>query len=569
MSKEVEQIKDRLDIVDLIGSYIKLNKAGRNHKARCPFHNEKTPSFVVSPERQSFYCFGCQAHGDIFSFVEKFEGLEFKEALEVLAERAGVELRQYRKEDKREESKKERILKALEEATCIYEKFLENTLEQRKYLDTREITEESIKKWRIGWVPLEWRIILNRLTEKGFKESELLEAGLVKKTEDRSKTYDVFRGRIMFPIFDISGRVIAFSGRIFIDDGKSAKYVNTPETEIFKKSDVLYGLNFAKSEIRRLDYSVLVEGQVDLVLSHQAGIKNTVASSGTALTESHLRKLQKLSSRCIIAYDSDSAGKVAARRSGELALSLGMEVKIASLSEGEDPASIIAKSSERWKEVLKLSSNLIEFAVDEAVRKYTKNTELIKEFNKSVIPLLSSVQSEMMRSEMVSLSSRKTKIQEKSIWSDLEKFQSKSRQTKISQDTYGTSSSIEPLNLSVEEMLAGIILWQDKSFSNNSTKYDEIRKRMEKLMGQEAVSEIVSNGRLDRDTLIFETEERFKDSDIQEVTKELLVRLEKSILEKKLFETARLLDSGSSGEEKGKLKKEAKEISKRIADLNK
>ncbi len=564
MSREIEQIKDRLDIVGLVSSYIKLDKAGKNYKARCPFHSEKTPSFMVSPERQAFYCFGCQAKGDIFSFVEKFEGLEFKEALRVLAERAGVKLKTYKKEDKEEESQKERLLKVLEEATRIYENLLWNTsgnimsAEVLKYLFQRGLKEETLKKWRIGWAPVEWRTILNDLVKMGFSEKELLEAGLVKKTEDQTKTYDVFRGRIMFPIFDISGRVIAFSGRIFIDDGKSPKYVNTPETEIFKKSEVLYGLNFAKSEIRRLDYSVLVEGQVDLVLSHQGQIKNTVATSGTALTEAQLRKLQKLSNRSIIAYDSDQAGRSAARRSGELALSLGMEVKIASLLEGEDPASIIVKSIEKWKEILKSSLHLIEFAVDEAVRKNVKNTELIKEFNKSVIPLLSSIQGEMLRSEMVALSSKKTKIPEKSIWSDLERF-NKTKGDKDAIDKLGQPSLIEPINLSLEEMLAGIIL----------LKHDGIKKQLEAFLGPETVAEIIENGRLDKDTLIFETERRLADLDAQKVAAELLMRMEKGVLEKKLFETARSLDTVFRADEKERLKQEAEKISKRIAELNK
>ncbi|MEK7117171.1 MAG: DNA primase [Patescibacteria group bacterium] len=573
MSKEIEQIKDRLDIVDLVGSYIKLDKAGKNYKAKCPFHGEKTPSFMVSPERQSFYCFGCQAKGDIFEFVQKFEGLEFKEALKILAERTGVELKQYKQENKDEESKKERLLKVLEEATQIYENLLgcgnqmSTNEEVMKYLEDRGLKEETIKKWRIGWAPLEWRTILNELITKGFKEGALLDAGLVKKTEDKTKTYDVFRGRIMFPIFDISGRVIAFSGRIFIPQGASLvtkeppwgeapKYVNSPETELFKKSETLYGLHLAKSEIRRLDYTVLVEGQIDLVLSHQAGVKNTVASSGTALTESHLKKIQKLSNRCIVACDADTAGKAAARRSGELALSLGMEVKIASLPEGEDPASVIQKSENEWKELLKNSVNLVEFTVDEAVRKHSKQTELIKEFHKSVLLLLSSIQGEMLRSEMVSLASKKTKISEKSIWSDLERLNKSLR----SQDAHGSSSLIEPLYFSAEEMLSGIILL---------TKDDEIKKQMVEILGKDAVKDLFENGRVDKETLLFETEMRFANMNIKNAADELLLRLEKGILDKKLFELSRLLDAATDSEKKETLKKETQKISQRIADLNK
>lgn len=554
MSREIEQIKDRLDIVDLVGSYIKLDKAGRNYKARCPFHSEKTPSFIVSPERQTFYCFGCSAHGDLFTFVEKFEGLEFKEVLQVLAEKAGVELKPFKKEgDRQEQDKKEKILQALERAASLYQKFLGKEPAQEKYLQDRGLNKEAIKKWRIGSAPSEWRVLLNALKEEGFKEDELLEAGLIKETG--GKRYDVFRGRIMFPIFDIGERVVAFSGRIFVDDGKSPKYVNTPETELFKKSEILYGLHLAKSTIRRLDYSVLVEGQVDLVLSHQVGVVNTVASSGTALTEFHLRRLQKLSNRIILAYDADEAGRAAARRSGELALSLGMEVKIATLPEGEDPASIIRKSGSKWKEILKGAVSLIEFAIDESLRKQPKSN-LIREFSRSVLPLLSSVQSEMLRSEFVALAAKKTKIPEKGIWADLEKLSAKGV---VFESGNELSKS---LILSPEEMLVGLILWQ---------KFDEIEKQLKELMGEETVSEITGNSRFDKETLIFETEAKFSgggELDLKKAAEEILLRIEKGVLERKLEQVARSLDTAETPEIKAKLKKEAEKISKRISEIN-
>ncbi len=285
MNSPVQQIKERLSIEEVVSSYIKLDRAGANLKARCPFHNEKTPSFFVSPDRGSYYCFGCGAKGDIFTFIEEFEGLDFKGALKILAERAGVPLVQYNKE---KEGEKERLYKAMEEATKFFEKNLVENQEALKYLRERGLENKTIRDFRIGFVKNDWRELYSHLQMIGFTDIEIEKAGLAKKTE--KGMYDRFRGRIMFPISDSSGRIIAFSGRILEDDGKSAKYLNSPETPIFNKSSVLFGIDKAKDSIRKNNFSILVEGQMDLILSHQAGFKNTVASSGTAMTDSILSK---------------------------------------------------------------------------------------------------------------------------------------------------------------------------------------------------------------------------------------------------------------------------------------
>jgi DNA primase len=283
-----------------------------------------------------------------------------------------------------------------------------------------------------------------------------------------------------------------------------------------------------------------------------------------------------LSNRCIIAYDSDDAGRAAARRSGELALSLGMEVKIASIPEGADPADVILKSAEEWKELLKNSVNLIEFAIDEAVRKTNNNINLAKEVNNSVIPLLSRLQSEMLRSLFVGIASKKTKIPEKSIWVDIEKYTSKS--PRVGHVEGESQSSIEPILFSPEEMLAGIIFWQSSKhksaegappeLTENSYKFDEIRVRFEAIVGTEAASLILENSRFDKDTLIFETEARLSGADPYKAAEELLLRIERTVLEQSLFDTARELDKASTALEKEKLRDEAKEISKRISEIS-
>ncbi|MFA6274514.1 MAG: DNA primase, partial [Candidatus Paceibacterota bacterium] len=340
MNSPVQKIKERLSIEEVVSSYIKLERAGANLKAKCPFHNEKTPSFFISPDRGSYYCFGCSAKGDIFTFVEEFEGLDFKGALKLLAEKAGVQLEDY-KYNKEAESEKEKLYRAMEEATKFFENNLIENSEVLNYLKSRGLEDKTIKDFRIGFIKNDWRELYTFLQKKGFTEIELEKAGLIKKTE--KGYYDRFRGRIMFPISDSSGRIIAFSGRLFQDDGKSAKYLNSPETPIFNKSSVLYGLDRAKESIRKNNFSILVEGQFDLILSHQAGFRNTIATSGTALSDSTISKenvvsnlglLRRLSGNIVLAFDADKAGFNAANRASKIALSFGMDVKVASMPDG-------------------------------------------------------------------------------------------------------------------------------------------------------------------------------------------------------------------------------------------
>jgi DNA primase len=554
MSKgNVEKIKERLDIVDLLSSYLKLEKSGANYKARCPFHNEKTASFYVSVERQSFYCFGCQAKGDIFTFVERFEGLDFKGSLKQLADRAGVTLEFSNKESKEEKDERDRLFDVLEAATEFFTKNLANDKGAREYIDKRGINEKSIDQWRIGLAQAEWRSLHDELLAKGFKKDEMLKAGLIKKTDD-GKYYDTFRARVMFPIFDTAGRVIAFSGRILVDDPKAPKYLNSPETELFKKSEVLYGLNFAKSEMRRLEYTILVEGQMDLVMAHQAGTRNTVASSGTAFTAQHLEKLKKLAGKILIAYDSDEAGRKATRRVGEMALGLGLEVKVADMPEGEDPASLILSSCEDWKNVLSKAFDLVSFLTKQAVKNSAgKEIRLAKELSDNVLPAIALVESEMLRSQYVSVVAKMTKIPEASIWADLKK---------ISKSKTITDSKVTDYEIArEEEMLAGLILWRESVDSRQETL--DRRRRLEEILGTK-VEDIIEGK--DRDALLFQSEIRWSGVDVEKTFNEILGRLQKRYLEKRLKNLAEKMDKVNGGE-KEELKKELEEISKQLSKI--
>ena len=417
MGGDVETIKGRLDVAEVIGGYVKLEKAGKSLKARCPFHSEKTPSFYVSPLRQSYYCFGCGAKGDIFTFVQEIEGVSFREALKSLGDKAGVELKGTSSLVAR--SEKEKLRQALEVAMQFFEKELKASEEAKKYLAGRGIEEHSISSWHLGLAKAEWRSLYNHLLTLGFNKEILLKAGLVKPVTGNAKEpYDVFRDRIIFPLLDANGEVVGFSGRALSKDTEP-KYLNSPDTVLFTKSELLYGLDIAKSEIRKKNFAVLVEGQIDLVLSHQAGVANTVASSGTAFTQAHLERLRRLSPRIILAFDGDKAGRAAAEKATDLALSLGLEVKVAKLPEGKDPADLAKEDPNKWKEVLRQAKPAIEHFLELLLEAEKDRRKLGKLIEARLLPKVALLSSSMERSHFISLIARKTDIKEEMIWEDL------------------------------------------------------------------------------------------------------------------------------------------------------
>jgi DNA primase len=421
MSTTTEQIKERLSIVDVVGGYVKLERAGVNFKARCPFHTEKTPSFFVSPTRNSYHCFGCAKSGDVFTFVQELEGLDFRGALKMLAERAGVVIEN---EPRERTDERERLFRALEAACTFFERELMGAPEAREYILKRGLTEVSITHWRIGFVAEGWQRLRDELQRQGFLESELERAGLVKRGE--RSFYDRFRSRIMFPIMDSAGRVVAFSGRIFgaaADDPNAAKYLNSPETELFRKSAILYGFDKAKHSIRKLHCAILVEGQMDLVLAHQAGFTNTVALSGTALTDAQCKLLKRLTDNLLIALDADSAGIAAARRSAVEALSHGLDVKVAALPEGKDPADLICESREEWRRVIRAATHVIEFTLDMFERAHHSDQRAFRrEAARAVVPSLASLVSAVERAHFVSLVASRLALPESAIVEEVARY---------------------------------------------------------------------------------------------------------------------------------------------------
>lgn len=559
MSSNVEKIKERLGIEEVVGSYIKLEKAGKNLKGKCPFHNEKTPSFYVTPERGTYHCFGCGAGGDIFSFVEQFEGLDFMGSLKLLAERSGVAL-EFDKSTQEHRSEKEKLLAIMEDATVFFEGGLAHSDEARDYLKKRGIKEETAKNFRIGYIPADWRLLFNYLKNKKYTDGDIEKAGLIKRPDvadgaKQKEYYDRFRGRIMFPIADSSGRIIAFSGRILIDDGKSAKYLNSPDTVLFNKSTVLYGIDKAKQDIRIKNYSIFVEGQMDLVLSHQAGIKNTVAVSGTALADTLITKenivnnlgiVKRLSNNIILAFDSDNAGRKAAMRSAGIALSLEMDVKIADLPEGKDPADLVLADPEQWKNVLRNSKPVVEFQLDTVLQKQTTaklDSRLMPQaLRDNVLPFIAPLAGAMEKAHYIKLIKEKTGISEDAIREDLKKIESSLKgeiaQVVKAEISKNTASRLD----SIARKLFGLLYYLEKN-PISTIDVDSHRATIKNIAG-EKYETLIKNTEPLKFELLLEAEITFGSDisikDLERGLNELMINFEDDLIREEFAEAMKL-----------------------------
>lgn len=384
-------IRERLNVLDVVSTYIKVDKAGSQFRARCPFHNEKTPSFYVSPSRGTYHCFGCGEHGDIFGFVMKIEGINFKDALKMLADKAGVVLSNIKKE---EESN---LVDILEQATIFFEKNLSQNEEAKKYLAKRGVSLETIQKFRIGFAPNDWRQLYSKLHTAKYSDEEIVSSGLCIKHE--KGLYDRFRSRIVFPIFNASGKVVAFSGRIIgPDEGKEgiAKYVNSPETPMYHKSSILYGYNFARHDIARSKKVLVVEGQMDVVMCHQAGNTNTVAISGTAFTPEHISILKRFAEKVVLALDTDKAGYTAMLKSAALALENDLEVDGIKLTE-KDPADMIKTDMENWKKISEDERPILTLITEIIMEKEKVKPRQVQMLRRDLFPLLRVVKSPLLK----------------------------------------------------------------------------------------------------------------------------------------------------------------------------
>ncbi|MFA5843183.1 MAG: DNA primase [Candidatus Gracilibacteria bacterium] len=373
----VLDIKSRLNIEDVVSRYVPLKRTGRSLKACCPFHAEKTPSFVVSPERQLAYCFGCHKGGDMFAFIQEIEGLDFKGAIDLLADIAGIDKAMYQEHfnaaPKISKDHKVELYGINNSARDFYSNFLWTTKEGKdvlNYLEKRAITAQTIRDFEIGLSPDSFEATSAALFQKNHSKQDLLELGLlISKDTNGEKTHDRFRGRLMFPIWDNQGRIVGFGGRALKPDDEP-KYLNSPESVIYHKGDTIYGYHKAKAAIRKDDLVIVVEGYMDLIASHQAGITNVVASSGTAFTPEQFKVLTRLTKNVALSFDTDRAGEEALMRAVLLGQTFNLNMRVIRVPDGKDPDECIKKDPELWKQAIQTAPNYLDYYLKEAGKRF-------------------------------------------------------------------------------------------------------------------------------------------------------------------------------------------------------
>ena len=405
---QVEEVKNKTDIVSLISEYIEVKKAGRNYKANCPFHGEKTPSFMISPELQMYKCFGCSKSGDCFTFIEEHEGMEFGEALKYLADKAGIKLLSFKEG---ETSEREKIIEINKSTLLFYDYVLHSHPQGKRVLEylkkDRGLNDETIKKFKIGYSPESFDALSKYLNKKKFNLNDLKLTGLLV-----GRGIDRFRGRVIFPLFDHRDNVIGFAGRVLpwgIKD--TAKYINSPDTQAYHKSKVLYGMNITKSEIRDQKFAVIVEGELDMISSYQAGVRNVVAIKGSALTEDQIRLLGRFCQKIVLCLDSDFAGDEAAKRGAILAVNLGFEVKVAHLEGYKDPDEIAKKDPDAYRKAIDEAIGIWDFLINQIFNKYDQSTGNGKsQISKEVVPLLALITDKIVQSYYIENVARRLSV---------------------------------------------------------------------------------------------------------------------------------------------------------------
>ncbi len=424
--EKIEEIRNSTDIVELINSFVPLKKRGKNFVGLCPFHTEKTPSFTVSSEKQMYYCFGCGKGGNAFTFLMEYEKISFTEAVRSLAERVGIAIPSYSSEEMAFVTEQEELYDLCKEVGLFYYKSLTETPEGKfalEYFHHRGFTNETIRKFGLGYSPNSWDALINFVKGRKYSIQLLEKAGLVRKRYDGTY-HDYFRGRAMFPIFSTTGRVLGFGARKLYEDDPLGKYINSPETLIYSKSKILYGIYQSKEEIRNKDFAILVEGYIDLISVYQAGIKNVVASSGTALTQEQIQLLKRYTKNVTIMYDADSAGSRAALRGVDLVLENDLDVRVTILPTGEDPDSFVRKNGvSAFQKLLERSVSFIDFIASSYEKERMLSTpEGQAQTVRAIVQTIAKMKDELKRNFYIKQVAEKYQLYETTLYRELDKM---------------------------------------------------------------------------------------------------------------------------------------------------
>ena len=418
----IDEVKQKTDIASIVSQYVTLKKAGRNLVGLCPFHDERNPSFFVYPEQQSWHCFGCNTGGDAFSFIMKKEGLDFGEALSLLAQRAGVTIpsRAGRDEEKEE---KERLYKINEAAARYFHNLLLNSSEgvkARNYFQGRGFTDKTASEFQLGYSSNKWDDLKKYLQEQGYTEDELVKAGLLVESES-GRIYDRFRNKLMFPILDIKGHVIGFGARVL--DDSQPKYVNSPQTPAFNKSSSLYGINLAAAGIRQQDTAVIVEGYVDVITAHQNGFNNVVASMGTSVTEAQVSSLKRLTRNLVLALDADAAGEEAMLRGVSYENIIESEIRVAILPQGKDPDDVVKEDADAWRRLLSEATPIVDYTINIIAGKLDLDTARDKSRAvKELLPVITAMNDKVRQAHYIQKLAHLVKVSERTIEAELSRL---------------------------------------------------------------------------------------------------------------------------------------------------
>jgi DNA primase len=562
--KLLEEIKSKIDIVDFISEYINLSKTGQNYRALCPFHPEKTPSFFVSPSKQIFHCFGCGKGGDVLSFLMEYEKLSFIEALSILATKAGIEF-QINKSSTYSISK-DKLYRIYEIATEIYSKKLSESQIAQKYLTERGINQESIEIFKIGYAPEEKDFLYQQLKKLGLDEKIIKTSGLL------SNFMDFFRNRIIIPIHDLTGRIVAFGGRLIEQESTLPKYINSTDTPIFKKGNSIFGLWQAKPYIRQKGYAILMEGYIDVILSHQYGFKNSVAPLGTALTQEQLNKLKNFTNKVVIVFDSDEAGIQATEKILQTLFHKGFIVKIARLPDRQDPASILQRYGEKtFKNFIAKALSPVDFILE------TKSKKTLNEKVYELLHKIAYMNNLIYREELIKELSEKSTINELTLREELKKFLSSLKKERTSENKSDTNvlneeetllrialsfpDKIQPLLSkieleTIENQIVKQIFYKMKNIADTDKKEVKNDFRVDKFLNtlteeeKRFVSKLIISAEIDEDYIMENLKDcikRLKIKFIDKKIKELSKSADKNLLQNLIRQKKEILRNSYEG----------------------